>query len=63
MYSFINNGYTNITRGDNVKPKEDIKPKGKTREKCGDCFYKRETKKSIRKELSLISSPLTVYYK
>ena len=39
MYSFINNGYTNITRGDNMKPKKDIKPKGKTREKCGDCFY------------------------
>ncbi|MDY3899255.1 MAG: hypothetical protein SOZ32_03460 [Bacilli bacterium] len=22
-----------------MKRKEDIKPKGKTREKCGDCFY------------------------
>ena len=22
-----------------MKKKEDTKPKGKTREKCGDCFY------------------------
>lgn len=39
MYSFWIYGYTITTRGYSMKRKEDIKPKGKTREKCGDCFY------------------------
>ena len=59
-----------------MKRKEDIKPKGKTREKCGDCFYngsctlplnecffqiKERRKKAYKKELSFNSIPNTRY--